>query len=163
MNLVAPNADGVERIAPACQSRLVDDRECVFVADGAEPAHLVGIRLACGLFLHRKRKHRSGTARTLRHARAREQHLRGGNHQLDTLGAPRQFRNPAFAGNRFAAVDERPLAALWRIGQRHVDTQQAHSALRQTIAGQVPTFPRASSAVPRACALPMVTRTRAMK
>ncbi len=102
---------------PALQSLLVRNRERVFVADSAEPAHLICIRLACRLFLHREGKYRAGAAAgSLRHARARDQHLRGGNYQLNALGAPRQLRKPAFAENRFAAaVYQRPLAPLGRI------------------------------------------------
>src|SRR5437762_2350721 len=100
------------------RSRLAPRRVLALLrASAAGIADLVRIRLACRLLLYCESQHRSGAAPGLmRHAGARDQHLRGGDHQLEALGAPRQLPEPALSCNRFAAiVDEGPLTPLRRI------------------------------------------------
>ena len=168
MDFRGTDSGGVECIEPALEACLVHHREHIRVprrtSDRSQPAHLAGVRLTHGLVLERIGKHRPGVSPgRIRQARASDQYLRGGNHQLDARGAARQLRKRSFSGNRFAAiVDERPLTPHRCVGKRTPDAQQAHGYLRQTIAGQ-PAFSRASSADPRACASPMVIRVVAMK
>jgi hypothetical protein len=93
VNLIFYDAGGLECVVPGLETLPVRNREHVGVRDRAEPAHLIGLGIAQGFFLDREREHRSGPApRRLGQARARDQDLRCGKHQLHALCTLRQLR-----------------------------------------------------------------------
>ncbi len=112
MNFITADTHLIECLAPALKATSFQNGKHFAVTHGAQPAHMVGIRVADCALLDCEGKYRPGTAAGGgRHSCTRDQDICRRNDQLDAIGAPVHARNVVFPRKRFAAIiEQRPLA-----------------------------------------------------